>query len=649
MQHASRSGVALVMSLIILTMLLVMALPFALSQNISIESSDQFSLRQNAEAHRQSVESLGLGIASNAYSEIYEDPATRFHHAILQDITDVIYPSGSAVGLPISESAEFPGRITVDIRHLREVEWPSNESEDLQLGLALEDLSGRIDINALSAAQWIDLLTECGVTHRNSELAAGFVNYRYNQLNGAPFINLEQLLEASPYHATDHPRPRLTRVELEKIRPHITVHGMGQGKDGQLELGSVFVADPAASPKIGALDVHPSETLTTPQTQLLYGGERDLTNVDQTPKAVTTPIAQAVNINTATDIALKFLGWPDLTEFMSGSQRAVFQNHGDLSVEMIKRMNPLNDINKERPAIDLKSSGVVRVHANATAQNRSGNPVTSSSSSITALALSSQNDLVSLFDNQLTFTRNIKQRWHSLVASWPRAVERGYNNIVADETDTANAALVPKPLLGIEQRNVLDNDNANWLKLFRGQNEDLQTTTPLDINNDLTSYGVRSNASTDIIYDHSTMVGSQQTSFTKPLMNNSGDPQVMEPRHISFWLHTPSNAEFSSNWDGKVVPIFELRAPKNNTGSPIDVVGTNGHLAFDNTIEPRTMDARKESGNNSKQHLLSLYYDGTAGQEHFVLRIAGEAIEYPESAYGAPVFPQRRPQYRWYR
>ena len=648
MQQTANSGVALVMSLIILTMMLVMALPFALSQNISIESSDQFSLRQQVEAHRQSVESLGLGLSSNAFSELYSSPGTRFHHSLLGDITDTIFPTPSSDGNPIYESTAYPLRVTVDVRYLRQLVWASDESESIQVGLSLEDESGRIDINALSAAQWIDLLNECGITYKNSELAAGFINYRYSQLGGAPFTYIEQLLLCAPYHATDTPRPHLTHIELARLRPHVTVHGMGQGKDGQLELASVFVADPAATPKIGIWDVHPSQTLKTPQSQVLFGGERDLTNVDQTPKAVTTPIAQALNINTASEIALKFMGFPDLSDFVSAGNRIVFESHDDLNAEMLKRLDPLHDVNKERPPIDIKSSGVVTVHAHAAAQNRAGNPVTNTSSSITALALSSQSDITILADNQHDFTNAIKQRWHSLLSSWPRALERGYLNIVADESDTTNAALIPKPLPGIEQRNVFDSDDANWLKLFRGTNEDLQTVPALDANNDLTTLGVRSASSNEIIYDHQKTVGGKDTSFTTPLITKPSDPdigkpQVMDPRHISFWLTTPNITTFNTNWDDKIVPIFEIRAPKDNTGSPIDVVSSNGHVAYDGSIEPRTMDARKEHGDNNKQHLISLYYDGRTGQEHFVLRIAGEAIEYPDTAYGAPVFPQDDP------
>ncbi len=647
MRQTQKSGIALVLSMIILVMMVMLAMPFVLSQNASIKSSNQFALRQECILLRENTEALGLALAANAYSVTWQDPNSKQHHAILDDVIFELFGSGgSSVGLPSYESNAFPLTINLDTQYIEENIWNNPRNKHLKRGLILTDDSGRIDMNALSASQWVDLLNIIGITYKPNELAAGFINYRYGILNGEPFRQLDQLLNAQPYNGVTTPRPKLTAVELERLRPHVTPYGMGQANNGQLELGSIFVEDPSAVPKIGIVDIHPSITLYGPQSMRLYDGKRDLSSVNQTPVPITTPISQALNINTATELALKYVGFGDLLQFTNAGKRKVFTSQGDMSDDIRKKQNPLDDINKERPPLGIKSNGVVHVTASALSRDRGNNPVANSSRTLVAMALHSKEDLKRLWNNQLDFNLMNLQRFNSLMASWPRNLERQWANLSADATDIVNAYLKPKPLPGIESMDILPNDNQNWTKLYASNVEDLNASPALDLLTDITPEGVESTIGLN--YPHQMTVNSQDTTFCKPLMNNSGDPQAMQPRHFSLWLTTPGTTDFNSRWLDKTVPIFELRAPESNVGSPILVNASTaanfGHALWDGSLtDNRSMDLRHQNGSNSKQHYLSLYYDGTSGQEHFVLVVAGEAIELPGEVYGAPFFPQDNP------
>ena len=656
MRHTPQHGIALVLSLVILVMMLMLALPFALSQNASIQSSDQFADLQDASTARENLESLGLGIATDSFSKIYLDDTLPFHHALFNDSTAVIDPSsGADLGNTNFESVGYPLRVRYDMKKIHSEIWTSDTDSYFDLELIIEDESGKLDINGLNQSQWEALLGTLGINYEAEQLARGFINYRYNTLDGKGYQQIDQLLKANP--AGVDPRPPLTFAELDRLRPYITCYGMGQGKDGHQELGNAIIVDESGS-KYDVIDIHPSERLVLNNSLTIYNDnpdyETDIDDVDGDVATLVSPMPQALNINTASEAALKSIGINDMTPLVSGSERVVFKEPKDLPDNLRDRLSTIDDKDNtnanddvESIPISIHSSGVATVRTRAQKQNRSNHLSASSQREVIAMSLSGNSALEHTLDDQVEMHSNIATRKSSMMASWPRAIERKDDNnpniggawkaLSPDPDDKTNAAIKAKPLPDIHDSDLLAKD---WQKIFNHRDEDL--VGALNLEDDVNPEGI--DVTTDLVYDHEENLAGKN-SFTKPDFAAGGDPQLMEPRHISFWLTTPDESVFNSSWKDKTVPIFELRPPVDNTGLPIDPSGPNdGHSTWDNSLtNARSMDPRLESGDTSKQHYLGLYYDGTTDYEHFVLRVAGETIEFPLSAFGAPFFPQDDP------
>lgn len=668
-----RQGIALVLSLIILVMMLMLGLPFLLSQSASIQSSDQFAHNQEAANARESVEALGLGLASDSYSPVWLDPDNHIYHALYNDSTAIIDPSASLdLGNTRVEGVSYPLRVYYDLKAIRKNVWVEADNADFDLELIIEDESGKLDINGLSRDQWIALMSHplVGVNYNINELANGFINFRINTLKGKPFTALEQLLLANPSGSTPPtpPRPPLTHAELDRIRPYVTVHGMGQGKDGYQELGNAIVVDDPASPgdRYAIIDIHPSENPLPGNTFTVFGEDPDIwtsaNSVSDDFIAVSTPMAQALNINTASYVALNIIGianGPSGTgptgPLESSGERVVFTKPDDLPVNLHSHLAGINDNNplltsddRTTIPISLTSSGVVSIRSRAHKYNRANRPAAASARAITALALSSRAALEKLLDDQVAMHLNLASRMSSLISSWPRAIERRVENnpplgadweaLEADPDNTTDAAMQSRPLPDIHDLDIFP--DGGWTKRFERFDEDIPSGFNLE--DDVSPEGIKVSNGQNLVYDHERTVDGDKTSFAEPHFDASGDPQQMQARQISFWITTPEKSTFDSTWVDKTVPIFELRAPEENTGSPIDPSGPNdGHSAWDIALsDARCMDYRETNGDNSKQHYLGMYYDGTTDLEHLVLSVAGEIIEIPDAPFGAPFHPQ---------
>jgi hypothetical protein len=267
----NRSGAALVIAIVILAAMLLIGLPFLFTQSGSLSGTRSYAHGRLASIGQDSAQSMGVAAGASAVSYRWQqDGVTTPTGLVLDDWTDLFHDLNGAD--PLSGLRRVGvNRIEFDTRNhtfalpgQRYLEALPAAERDLLLqryptvvGLAIEDESGKLDPNHLNIRAWTRLFAAVGITDwtdgrapQNDEgrkqLARALSVVRY-QLPGGRITHLDQLLQGEPpatYGSANTPMPRprrgLTRAELDRLRPYLTVHVPAQARGGLIDLGTVL-------------------------------------------------------------------------------------------------------------------------------------------------------------------------------------------------------------------------------------------------------------------------------------------------------------------------------------------------------------------------------------------------------------------------
>ncbi|MDA3963427.1 MAG: hypothetical protein PF961_21785 [Planctomycetota bacterium] len=254
-----RSGAALILAMIVLSALLLMGLPFLLSQSYSLGGSMSFRAKMAASSGRDSAESLGIALA--AHTSAYQFHNENSEQGEMREAIIAKYdPSAASIWIDDND----PARIHIDTSLVTAGalnRLDANDPVTVHTSLTIEDGSSLIDINDLDEAGWDRLLKDHDIvdwddnvvvdsqdwlnddgspaderfwigtaangdeddddgdgTQYNydnddgddyGELAESLANLRFNnkyKSNGYRVNNLEDLLLADPGHNTETPR-----------------------------------------------------------------------------------------------------------------------------------------------------------------------------------------------------------------------------------------------------------------------------------------------------------------------------------------------------------------------------------------------------------------------------------------------------------
>ncbi len=345
----SRSGAALVIAIVILAAMLLIGLPFLFTQSGSLSGTRSYAHSRLANTGQDSAQSMGIAAGASAVSYRWQqggvtDGGTLF----IDDWSDLFYDLGGAAGgqrrlgvnriefdtrtpdlsptvrnrYALPGDKFFDGLTNADERDAALRRYPT------VVGLALEDESGKLDPNHLDTRAWGRLLASVvitdwtdGQTPRNDpgreQLARALALLRY-QLPGGRITDLEQLLQAEPFalkagtsDPVPNPRRALTRAELERLRPYLTLHNPGQARGGLIDLGTILGSTSTDDNSALTLDHEPPAALlaypVAPQllgagtTVIAFDGDRVLT------LPAIAPLERGTNstlANTADDITL---------------------------------------------------------------------------------------------------------------------------------------------------------------------------------------------------------------------------------------------------------------------------------------------------------------------------------------------------------
>ena len=293
-----RSGAALIIALVVLVALMLLGLPFLFTQSASLSGSRAFAHSQAARIGRDAAENLGVAVGVVAVEQhlaatagaVGAEAWTSLQKSNLEDLArpHPLMPTDSTVSLNNN-------RTGLDLKKLTPPDFNQSIQNATLLGTVIEDEAGKVDPNFLSIAAWDALLKRLNIKDWDDndtvnskcvrvfqpypgptdppqwvyvqdkdadtygELAKALAEVRM-QLPGCRITKLEQLLLADTGHWRDatgsfsYPslsppasqfglRRPLTRAELDLLRPYLTLHNPGQGRDGLIDLGTMVKVD----------------------------------------------------------------------------------------------------------------------------------------------------------------------------------------------------------------------------------------------------------------------------------------------------------------------------------------------------------------------------------------------------------------------
>lgn len=277
----TQGGTALITALVILVGLVLLGLPFLFSQSASRAGAASFAAGQAARAYLVSAQNLGLALAIYTQEEHWQPNGTKSWTALGETLKD--FASATLTPTPELLEKKTPtgtNQATIDLRNLPGGTW-NQIGSNTRIGLELSDESGRLDMNSLGFTGWQALLQRVGLGVEKpfggpvaSEWADWDDNEVYDNIantysysDGNPYSQLvdaimdwrvdhrfskvDDLLLIDPRHRPNPStpggiqnwRPGMTRAEVEKLRPFLTVHAQGQGRLGLLDVGNVVTTD----------------------------------------------------------------------------------------------------------------------------------------------------------------------------------------------------------------------------------------------------------------------------------------------------------------------------------------------------------------------------------------------------------------------
>jgi len=284
MRHA-RAGAALILALVLLAALLLLGLPFLFSQSASVAGTRSYAGGKLAQVGRDNVENVAIALAAYALTpslQAYAPGATpgpqqwsnlpgSFNAA--NTATPAVLRA-AVVPLPSNNmfnASDTAGAIGVLPAPLGITPLPSAGLQATYLGAVIHDEAGKLDPNHMGPVVWSYLLSAVGINDWDDntvyqaptgpppyppgtyfpdidsigQLAQALANLRVT-LPGRRITTLEQLLQANPQTVGGNwvkLRTPLTRNELERLRPYLTLHNPLPGRQGLVDLGTVVQTD----------------------------------------------------------------------------------------------------------------------------------------------------------------------------------------------------------------------------------------------------------------------------------------------------------------------------------------------------------------------------------------------------------------------
>lgn len=496
-----RSGAALIIVLLILMALMVLGLPFLFSQSSGLAGSRSLQAAQAARTYRQSAENLGLAIAAYTNEGAWKETTGTDLTAQIHTALELYLAQSPLLSAALIYNPAKPNQLEFDNAKLPGG-W-NQPGENARIGVAISDESGRLDANTLSNQDWQDLFTALKIPdwddqqvvvawtppqgpdgNITGELADAIV---YRRLLRGRYVRLEQLLEADPQANNgngSHPefRKRLSRAELERLRPYLSFHNPPPGRDGLVDLGSVIFTDAVPSPTLippqvwvdipgdiiadgqwlvaedtpggtqheGLLRANTSNSFTisyasnirpAADSALLWQAPPAL-NLHQLPELVRTLLPAYLHADLPTDKGLlaptapvTFYG-AQITDASSPTGTSNALPTGFLSpwYTRVSGRPP-----HARQPIDLRSSGSIRIEAAATIRDHLGNLTAQESRTVIMQAVPQETTLERRWTTQGQFEPLVDQQLANRMATWPNATARA-TDLVPDDQDPATAS-----------------------------------------------------------------------------------------------------------------------------------------------------------------------------------------------------------------
>jgi hypothetical protein len=298
---SSRSGAALIIAIVVLAAMLLLGLPFLFTQSSSLSGTRSYAHGRLASMGQDSAQSMGVAAGSIAMSYRWQQNGVNTPSLVMDDWTSLFYGLGGdidnsgliRVGVNRVEfdtrnnNFAFPGGTFIETENLSEADRElMRQRYPTVVGLAIEDESGKLDPNHMETQAWFRLLQAVGINDWTDgqipvldqgrfQLSRALAGLRHT-LPGGRITSLDQLLQADPPATiagtnlqVPNPRRGLTRAELERLRPYLTVSVPAPARGGLIDLGTVIGVDGQAV----TLDHDtPASMLAFAPTPVLMGG-----------------------------------------------------------------------------------------------------------------------------------------------------------------------------------------------------------------------------------------------------------------------------------------------------------------------------------------------------------------------------------------
>ena len=275
--NRSRSGVAIIIVILILASLMLLGLPFFYSQTWGLAGARSMQANQAARIYLHSAERLGVALGVYANATAWR-PTTGLTvsaqvHSALELYLGDDFPTPTGQEL-LANKARIDAHQERNLAVIDSTQLGWNDGKIAHIAVRLSDEAGKLDPNLLDATGWQDLFKQLGIedwddqdvtvtswttppeaadSDKLGELAQELEWYR---VNVGRFTRLEDLRIPTPQKSSRHGlggavhaefRKRLNAAEIERLRPYLSFHNLGQGRSGITDLGSVVESDQSLS------------------------------------------------------------------------------------------------------------------------------------------------------------------------------------------------------------------------------------------------------------------------------------------------------------------------------------------------------------------------------------------------------------------
>lgn len=511
-----RSGAALIIVLLILVALLLIGLPFLYSQVWGLSGARSAQAAQAARVYLLGAEHLGAALGAYANTSVWSRTTgivaqTQVHTALEQYLADGMpTPTGlDPVDPEVATTTATRNRARIDAAAFG---W--NHGPSVQVGLEISDEAGRLDPNLMDAAAWKDLFIKLDIPDWDDQEVTPPITWaigdgadaddigelanqlEWYRIHGARYERIEDLRIPSPQQSGRRIgtywqfRKRLNAAEIQRLRPFLAFHNLGQGRAGLTDLGSVVasdqtlaaaITDPRYRPTQVWLDI-PTEVVNhgtwvqaepTPGTAAVEGLVRLGTNATgfsttisykngQLPaqlSGIWLQVPPLLNVNQVVPEIGTLPAYKYAAQDPGGGAPTEFPDRALLPITWYGQQNPsgtpsdsalpwdylqprfrtaANQPYRERQPLDLRSDGLIRIAAAATVLNAAGAVAAQGQRTTIVQTLPQEQMLERRWLTQGQFEPLVAQRFTSGMSTWPRATARARDLQPAD-TDPATA------------------------------------------------------------------------------------------------------------------------------------------------------------------------------------------------------------------